>query len=289
MKFASTLTAFAALLAGVEAGLKGFNIAANNQDGSCKTTAQWENAFRTLRNTPHKFRHVRLYASSDCNTLANAVPAAKKTGTKIMVGVWATDNAHYEAEKAALRAAIQQHGSGWIRAISVGSEDLYRKDNSPANLARQIRDVRGMVRGMGVRKPITHVDTWTAWVDPANNEVIRACDFVSTDAYPYFQDASIDAAKDVFFKALGDTRRAVHAINPKKKVWVTETSQPWQGPPSGASVASVRNARRYWKDVACTLFKQGVPTYWYAYHSNSVSPKFGVFGPNGKAVHSLKC
>ena len=30
---------------------------------------------------------------------------------------------------------------------------------------------------------VGHVDTWTAWVDPANKAVIKACDFVGTDGY----------------------------------------------------------------------------------------------------------
>ena len=65
---------------------------------------------------------------------------------KLLVGVWATDDAHFGREKAALLKAIKQHGTTWIAAISVGSEDLYRKDITPQRLAQQIYEVRGMVR-----------------------------------------------------------------------------------------------------------------------------------------------
>lgn len=289
MRISTTVIGFAALLAGAEAAIKGFNIGANNEDGSCKTVEQWEGAFNNLKGLPQHYRQVRLYASSDCNTLANAVPAAKRTGTKLLVGIWDQDDAHYDAEKNALQAAIRQYGHKWILAISVGSESLYRNDNPPARLAGQIRDVRGMVRSMGVKKPILHVDTWTAWVNPANNEVIKACDVIGTDAYPYFQGATIDQAKDVFFKALSDTRNAVHAVSPKKKVWVTETSHPWKGPNFGASHPSIKSARRYWKEVACTLFKQGVPTFWYSYQDYNASPSFGLFGQGGKPIHKTTC
>lgn len=68
--------------------------------------------------------------------------------------------------------------------MSVGSEDLYRKDTDPQTLANKIYDVRGMLGTVGAGKvQVGHVDTWTAWVDPANKAVIKACDFVGTDGY----------------------------------------------------------------------------------------------------------
>jgi len=160
------ITLFATLLASVttvSAFWKGFNIGANNPDGSCKSQADWESAFRTIQSFPGYFSSARVFASSDCNTLANAVPAALATGSQILVGVWATDEGHFQREKDALEAAIRQYGSSWIVAISVGSEDLYRKDTSADRLAQQIYDVRGMVRAMGVQQEVGHVDTWTAW------------------------------------------------------------------------------------------------------------------------------
>ena len=177
-----TFAAFeASLLPFKSAYWKGFNIGANNADGSCKTTAQWTEAFNKLKGLPQHITSVRLYASSDCNTLANAVPAAKNTGTGILVGVWAEDSAHFEKEKQALLDAISAHGTDWIIAISVGSEDLYRKDSNPNTLANRIYDVRGMVRSVGVQAEVGHVDTWNAWVDGANAVVIKASDFIGMD------------------------------------------------------------------------------------------------------------
>lgn len=162
MRFSSIAAALAATLPFASAYYKGFNVGANNADGSCKTTAQWETAFNKLKALPQYITSVRLYASSDCNTLEYAVPAAIATGTGILVGVWTEDAAHYTAEKNALQAAINAHGSDWIIAISVGSEDLYRGDTTASALAQQIYDVRGMVRAMGVEAQVGHVDTWVS-------------------------------------------------------------------------------------------------------------------------------
>lgn len=164
MKFLAVATALVAALPFSTAYWKGFNVGANNPDGSCKTQADWSTAFKKLHALPGAFTSVRLYAASDCNTLANAVPAAINTGTQILVGLWTEDASHYNAEKEALKAAINAHGSDWMIAITVGSEDLYRGDTTADALAQQIYDVRGMVNAMGVYKEVGHVDTWTAWL-----------------------------------------------------------------------------------------------------------------------------
>jgi glucan endo-1,3-beta-D-glucosidase len=159
MRFSTALAALAASIPFSAAYYQGFNIGANNPDGSCKTTAQWTTAFTKLKALPQGITSVRLYASSDCNTLANAVPAALSTSTQILVGVWTEDAAHFTAEKNALESAINAHGTSWILAISVGSEDLYRGDTTADALAQQIYDVRGMVRALGVTADVGHVDT----------------------------------------------------------------------------------------------------------------------------------
>lgn len=200
----------------------GFNVGASNPDGSCKTTAQWETAFTKLQGLPQDVTVVRLYASSDCNTLEYAVPAALTTGTKILVGIWTEDSAHYSAEKAALESAISAHGIDWILAISVGSEDLYRAEATADTLAQQIYDIRGMVRALGVTAEVGHVDTYTAWIDSANDAVITACDFIGMDAYPYWQGASIEDAYDVFFQAYQETKDHVQSVG--SDAWVVRKS-----------------------------------------------------------------
>lgn len=286
MRFSTVIAALAASLPLTTAYWTGFNIGANNADGSCKTTAQWTTAFNKLKGLPQHITSVRLYASSDCNTLANAVPAALNTGTKILVGVWAEDVNHFEAEKKALLNAISAHGKDWIIAITVGSEDLYRKDSNPNTLANRIYDVRGMVRSVGVQAEVGHVDTWTAWVDGANEVVIKASDFIGMDGYPYFQNAAIGNAEKVFFDSLQATRDAVNRVSPGKWVWITETGWPVSGPNSGAAVASVKNAQQYWRAVACRSFKE-VHVFWYAYQDYHQSPSFGVFDKNGNAIYDL--
>lgn len=212
------------LVTSAYAYLKGFNLAANVPSGACKTQADWAQDFQTLASLPGHFTSVRLYASSDCNTLANAVPAAVATGTTLLVGVWTEDEAHYQAEKSALLAAIQQYGYEWLIGASVGSEDLYRKETGAQTLVGQINDMRlALQEASAGNVQVGHVDTWTAWVDPANNAVITASDFVGTDGYPYFQNKSIDDGHNVFWQSLTDVQDMVRDVKPNTPIWVTET------------------------------------------------------------------
>ncbi|KAL9629044.1 MAG: hypothetical protein Q9204_005502 [Flavoplaca sp. TL-2023a] len=268
---------------------KGFNIPANLPSGACKTREDWARDFSTLHTLPGDFASARLFASSDCGTLANAVPAAIAANTKLLVGAWATDNVHYEAEKKALLQAIQQYGTGWIVAVSVGSEDLYRNDHSASALASQIREVKSLLCERGACGiEVGHVDTWTAWVDPKNEDVIRACDFVGHDGYPYWEGASVEGGLNAFRTNLEKTRSVVNRVKPGTWVWVTETGWPVTGANFGAASSSIANAQAYWKSVACEIF-QGAHTFWYTTQDFASSPSFGVLGPDFKPLYDLSC
>ena len=84
----SSVFSLSCLAASAQAYWKGFNLAANLPSGACKGVNDWKKDFAVLKGLPGHFTSVRLYASSDCNTLANAVPAALASGVKILVGVW---------------------------------------------------------------------------------------------------------------------------------------------------------------------------------------------------------
>lgn len=126
-------------------------------------------------------------------------------------------------------------------------------------------------------------------VNSTNEAVITAADFIGVDSYPYFQGSSIDTASSTFWNSIIATRNQVNAVSPGKWVWVTETGWPVSGANFGAAVASVKNARTYWREVACQGFKQ-VHMFWYVADDYWETPSFGVFNQNGKAIYDLaKC
>ena len=128
-----------------------------------------------------------------------------------------------------------------------------------------------MMWGLGAGNiEVGHVDTWTAWVDPANVAVIEACDFLGHDGYPYFQYTDINDAYDQFFENLSQVR----AVSQGKWVWVTETGWPVSGDVMGNAVPSQANAQKYWSSVACELFDEG-HTFGYILDETDAKANFG--------------
>jgi len=300
-----TIIALAATLlllpAQIEAGkYKGFSLGANTATGACKSTADWTADFRAIKSWGKGFNAVRLYASSDCGTLANAVPAALNVGIKILVGIWATDYNHFSAEKAALLSAINNNNkrTDWIAAISVGSEDLYRKDISPSQLASQIYDVRGMIRQFDSSVQVGHTDTWTAWVDGANDVVTRASDMVIMNGFPYWQAVSIrDTIKlKTFQNSLWATQTRVGQVHPGIKVWIGETGWPTGGANYGSAWPAKSNLQSYYTNVACWLWPKPdiIGAFWFtAFDSPKATPDvekyFGVATSDRKLKFTLPC
>lgn len=125
-----------------------------------------------------RYDTFKLFATSDCDTLLNAVPAAIAVRAKIWAGVWAVDANKFTVEKKALEDAIMANGHDWLAGINVGSESLYRKEITGHDLAQQIYDVKGMVQiSLGAPSvPVGCADTWTMWVHPNSTEVREAVD-----------------------------------------------------------------------------------------------------------------
>ncbi|CUS14357.1 unnamed protein product [Tuber aestivum] len=241
----------------------GFNIGANKPNGDCKSTQDWVDDFNKIKSWNSEFTAVKLFSTADCWALANAVPAAKTTGLKIWAGVWAVDRAKFEREKGALEQAIKDHGTDWLAGINVGSESLYRKEIHPGVLAEQIWDVKGMVQtSLGAPHiAVGSADTWTSWVDGNNADVVRACDVIVMNAFPYWQGAEVDNAQSVFQKAIDDTKAV---IGEGKQLIIGETGWPTGGPDFGSAHPSIENLQKYYKSTGCSLRNSKTPNFWFS-------------------------
>ncbi|KAI1202022.1 GPI-anchored cell wall beta-1,3-endoglucanase EglC [Nemania serpens] len=262
--------------------LRGFSYGATTHGNSCQTYYGFKQLFERARNLPGAsgFTAARLYTSIQCGTEAapiEAYQAAIDTDTMILVGLWASAGRPvFENELNALIEAAKLLGTAFtdrIVGISVGSEDLYR--SSPEGVANnagvgatagEIQGYIGWLRDWAKGtllegKPITHVDTWTAWVRPENSGVIGAVDFLGHNSFPYFESTrpnAIDKASENFWSAVS----ATDSVAQGKDVWITETGWPGTGPVLRDAVPSLYNAQIYWKTVGCSLFGKR-NTFWY--------------------------
>lgn len=275
---------------------RGYNFKSYTADGStCKTRSDWQYAFSSVKALPNGINTARLFNASACKTLANAVPEAIAAGLQILVGLDDRD-AEFSAEKGALIDAVGEHGWSWLAGVSVGSESLYRGAIGPQKLAGKIKDVRGMVQALpgypgASRVEIGHVDTTNAWFDAANTAVIKACDFIGVDIYPYFEaqeDNHIGNARQLFDNAIAQAKKTVAAAGSYASVWVTETGWPVTGSQLGAAVPGVENAASYFQQVACPSF--GVMnTFWFTWQDWFAKPSFAVVDAHGQQYFSQTC
>ncbi|ORY15500.1 glycoside hydrolase superfamily [Clohesyomyces aquaticus] len=302
--WSASLLSLAAVLSAATAALQGFNYGASFADNTPKHQADFEyefNAAKQLHGTNGQFTSARIYTmiqSGTTNELIEAIPAAVNTHTTLLLGLWASGGPELFAnEIAMLQKAVQLYGTAFtdlVVGISVGSEDLYRisptgiKNLSgvgagPDTLVSYIQLVRATIQTTGLaRKPIGHVDTWTAYVNQSNNALIDAVDWIGVDAYPYFQTTMVNdivSANKSFYDAYDYTVR----VSLGKPVWVTETGWPVSGPSAFMAVASAENARIYWEDVSCSLISKGINLYYYTLQDvqmGAPSPSFGIM-PGG--------
>jgi len=193
-----------------------------------------------------------------------------------------------------------------VVGLSIGSEDLYRispigiaapdaaPGADPATLLSYIKNVKSTIAGTslsGVK--IGHVDTWTAWVNSSNSEVVAALDWVGMDAYPYFQNTmpnSIELGPELFDEAYANTT----AFAQGKDVWVTETGWPVSGKLSGNAVASIDNAKTYWDEVGCSKLFGKINTFWFTLQDSfptTPNPSFGIVGStlSSTPLYDLSC
>lgn len=194
-----------------------------------------------------------------------------------------------------MKAAIDQYGDKFtslVAGLSIGSEDLYRitptgiaagsnPGADPAVLVSYIKQVRTALEGTGLSGvSIGHVDTWTAWVNGSNADVISNVDWLGVDAYPYFQNAEangIENGESLFF----DAYDATVAVAGGKDVWITETGWPVSGKTEADAVPSLANAKTYWDEVGCAKSFGKINTWWFTLQDSNPTtpnPSFGVVG-----------
>jgi glucan endo-1,3-beta-D-glucosidase len=276
----------------------GFNSGATTESRKAKKQDDFKKEFETgqkLRNSPGLFNSVRLYTNIQAetdDTPTEAFQAAIDTNTKLLLGIWCSGTDSIEKELKALTKAIDQYGKNFtdlVVGVSVGSEDLYRVSESgirnEAGLGQDaeaivgfIQDARDKLQGTELsRKPIGHVDTWSAWANESNKEVIEEVDFVGTNLFPYYENDKgndFSNATTLFKYALNATEQAAGG----KDVWVTETGWPVTGPDFGQAKATLDNAKGYWDTIGCGELFGRRNTWWYVLQDSNPDneAKFGL-------------
>lgn len=282
-----------------------FNLGVKNNDGTCKTTNDYENDLKVLKSYTST---VKVYAASDCNTLENLGPAAEAEGFNIFLGIWPNDEAHFQAEKNALSSFLPNLKSSTIAGFLVGSEALYRDDLTASQLADKINDIRNYVSNIKDSqgnsysgKQVGTVDSWNVLVAGYNAPVITASDFVMANAFSYWQGQTMQNASYSFFDDIMQALQTIQDVKGSTDItfWVGETGWPTDGTNFEASYPSVDNAKQFWKEGICAMRAWGVNVIVFEAFDEDWKPNtsgtsdvekhWGVWTSGDNLKYSLDC
>ncbi|KAK6344414.1 hypothetical protein TWF696_008051 [Orbilia brochopaga] len=243
----------------------GFNMGTYTASGGCMTQNDWVNALRKMKSfeNPHfKFTVVKVFTTSQCGCLNNALNAARQVGgIKIWAGIWATPYATYQSDKNEVGNQIRGPNGNLIAGVSVGSEELFRGTLNAATLSGYIWDVKGMIQNSYGKTniPVGTSDGIAPLLNGANQAVIDASDVIMSTDYPYYGGVRIDAALKAFQR---DWWTLGAKMNGKPLI-VGETGWPSAGQTQGQAIATISKAKQYWKSCACWMRSTRHPFFWF--------------------------
>lgn len=173
---------------------------------------------------------IRTYG---CNGFEQVIPIAHSYGLKVAFGAWiGKDEAANEKELSCLVKAANLYQPD---LVIVGSEVLYRGDQTSAKLIDYLKTVKMMLPDSSV----STADTSASWVN--HPELLKASDIVFANIYPYWEGKPVADA----MLWLDATFTRLEKIAGDKQVWVSETGWPDAGNTLKEAEPSAENAVQY--------------------------------------------
>ncbi|OAK97198.1 glycoside hydrolase [Phaeosphaeriaceae sp. SRC1lsM3a] len=285
------------LNAAVSAVHTGFNYGAFwGNPANVKKGADFRNSFNFARNlrTGTPFNSARLFTCKTQGTTddpTEALDAAVETNVSLLLGFWTTPAKRgdpikdlIDQELSALAKGFEKHGmklSDLVIGLSVGSEDVYRFEDSPEEVGVPAKDISAAIATVkeamkGPKfadymkgKPIGHVDT-------AKHVVVDGADFYGMTAYPYWNKESAEKGKDSFLGSLDNVKQRAGST----PVWIAEMGWPYEGPQMGEAVAGKNSLQEFWTKVGCEVIGK-YNTFWFELIKDSEAgqPDWGILDP----------
>ncbi|KAJ5938099.1 Glucan 1-3-beta-glucosidase [Penicillium verhagenii] len=275
-------------------GTLGFSLGDKNADGTCKSTSDYEADFDNLKDLATL---VRTYSGTECDTPQNILPAAKNKGFKVVLGIWvgaqdsgdlSTNDASFTKDFAALKQAVPGY-EDVVEAITVGSETLYRGDQTGPSLHNYI----GLVANQFTSITVGTADSWNKFADGTADDLFTRdtasaplVTYVLANAFAYWQGTAVDQAYKTYFddmsgamthiqKVAGSNADKIHIINGETG-WPTDGGTDYE-----AAIAGTANAETFWQTGVCGMLAWGVDLFYFEAFDESWKPD--SIGDNGQA------
>ena len=196
--------------------------------GDAVDKAQIEQRLAVIAN---KVNWIRSFSCTKGNEL---IPkAAKKMGLKTLVGAWLSDDLVNNEQEITNLIALGK--AGLVDIAAVGNEVLLRDELTEMQLIDYLKRVKAALPTIEVG----YVDAYYEFED--HPMITEQCDVILANCYPFWEGCALQYSilymKDMF-------RRATK-IAQGKKVVITETGWPDQGPNEWGAEPSYINAMKY--------------------------------------------
>ena len=214
-----------------------------------------------------KANALRTY--SVLHGMGAAAAYAVSTGLRVSAGAWLGPEktpAERAANRAEIAGLIALAHRVHLASVIVGNEVLLRRDLTPQQLAAYIREVKARVR-----VPVGYAEIASVLMQPQNRVVVKAADYLLLHIYPYWDGVSINGA--AWYVA--DKYAQAHKVLGKPVV-IGETGWPSAGPPNGAAVPSVANARRFLVEWMAVAAARRIPYYYFSAFDEMYKTEGGV-------------
>ncbi|EGZ11308.1 hypothetical protein PHYSODRAFT_338028 [Phytophthora sojae] len=249
----------------------------------CKSTAEMQKDLNALSAVADK---VRIYSLIDCNQAETILPAAKKAGLKVDLGIWTTFNhSTLEKEKTKLASLID---AGLYDDNVIGFDvAIYMYEKFEVDTAiSYVKEIRDYLRSRGKNTPVTLADTYDVYTE----KVVDAVDYVAVNYQSFMYGDDVNESVANTLKDLKDLR--VLAASKGKKFVISETGWSSGGFHQGVGVATPATQAKYFSDLYQVSRSHNFDFYWYFAFDTTfrteIENDFGVFYNNGTLKRNLQ-
>lgn len=247
----------------------------------CKSVEQVQKDMYALKQVTDR---VRIYSLVDCNQAEHLLPAAKRAGLQVHLGIWTTKDHNYLLQEKANLARIIDLGlyDNNIIGLHVGSETIYRKEITAETAIAYMNEIRGYLRSRNIYTPVTIADVIDVYYEYP--QIADAVDYYNVNEFAYWEgvDTNEGAAKTL------DRIRAIRvkAYQTNKVMNLAEVGWSSGGYNKTTGDSSPASQAKFFSDFYKVATSVNMPYYWYtAFDSkwrvtnggHDVEAYFGVF------------
>jgi len=197
--------------------------------------------------------HTKWIRTFSCTHGHEMIPRiAKEKNLKTVVGAWLSNDK--ERNEKEINALIALAKNGKVDIAVVGNEVLLRNELSVQEITNYLKRVREQVAPL----PVAYVDAYFHVIE--NPELIKECDIVMINCYPFWEGSNIE-------NALVDLRKMYELTKNSssgKKIVISETGWPSMGDKVYQAEPTVPNSRKYFLQTQDWAQKEDVEVFYFS-------------------------